>query len=74
MRAVVAVADADALGMQEDVQGVQGRETGGVGQAGGVEEGSQERFEARAGGGRIARIDVGVEGLSHLSVSEGDSR
>ena len=50
MRAVVAVADADALRVQEDVQGVQGREAGGVGQAGGVEEGRQEGFEARACG------------------------
>ena len=66
MRAVVAVADADAAGAQEDVEGVQGGEAGGVGEAGGAEEGGQERLEARAGGGGFARVDVCVGGLGAL--------
>ncbi len=54
VRAMVATADADALWVQEDVQSVQGGEAGGVGQAGGVEEGVQEGFEACACGGGMA--------------------
>lgn len=37
--AVVAWADADAGGAQEDVEGVEGGEAGGIGEAGAVEEG-----------------------------------
>lgn len=58
--AVVAGADADAGGVQEDIERVQGGEAGGVGQAGAVEEGGEERFEAGAGGGCVARVDVYV--------------
>lgn len=39
MGAVVAVANADAAGVQEDVESVEGGEAGGVGYAGAVEEG-----------------------------------
>ena len=66
VRAVVSVADADAFGVQEDVDGVQGREAGRVGEAGGVEEGREERFEAGARGGGFAGVDVGVERLGSL--------
>lgn len=66
MRAMVSAANAHALRVQKDVDGVQGREAGGVGQAGGVEEGRQERFKPRARGGGFAGVDVGVEGLGTL--------
>lgn len=58
--------DADALRVQEHVQSVQGREAGGIGQAGAVEEGRQERFESRARGGGVAGVDVGIERLGIL--------
>lgn len=61
--AVVAGADADAGGAQEDVQRVEGGEAGGVGEAGTVEEGGEERFEAGAGGGGVAGVDVGIGGV-----------
>ena len=63
---MVSAANAYALRVQEDVDGVQGREAGGVGQAGGMEEGRQERFEPRACGGGLAGVDMGVEGLGTL--------
>ena len=66
MRAVVAVADADAFGVQEDVDGVQGGEAGGVGEAGCVQERGEERFETGARGGGFAGVDVGVERLGSL--------
>lgn len=57
---MVSAPNADALRVQEDVQGVQGREAGRVGQAGAMEERAQDRFETRARGGCFARVDVGV--------------
>ncbi len=70
--AVVAGADADACGVEEDVQRVEGGEAGGVGEAGAVEEGGEERFEARAGGGGVSRVDVGVGGVGMWLGGGGD--
>ena len=68
--AVVAGADADARGVKEDVQRVEGGEAGGVGEAGAVEEGGEERFEAGACGGGVAGVDVGV-GVGGVRVGGG---
>ena len=66
MRAVVPAPDADAPGLQEDVQGVQGRQAGRVGQTRGAEEGREERFEPGARGRREPGVDVRVERLRPL--------
>lgn len=66
MRAVVAAPDADAPGLQEDVQGVQGRQAGRVGQTRGAEEGREERFEPGARGRGEPGVDVRVERLRPL--------
>ena len=57
---MVSSPNAHALRVEKDVQGVQGREAGRVGQAGAMEERAQDRFETRARGGCCAGVDVGV--------------
>ena len=66
VRAMVSSSDADTLWVQETVEGVQGREARGVGQAGRVEEGCQDGFEACACRGCFAGVDVGIEWLGSL--------
>ena len=60
VRAVVAAADGDGAGAQLDVGRVEGREAGGVGQGGAVQERAEDAFEARAGRGCVAGVDVAV--------------
>lgn len=61
VRAVVAVADGDAFGVEQDEGGVQGGEAGGVGEGRAVEEGAEEGFEAGGVGRGVAGVDVFVE-------------
>lgn len=63
---MVSAPDTDASGVQENVDGVQGREAGGVGNTRRAQERRQERFEPGARGGRCARVDVCVERLRPL--------
>ena len=70
VRAVVAVADGDALGVEQDEGGVQGGEAGGVGQGVGVEEGGEEGFEPGGVGCGFARVDVFVEGVDLVGLVE----
>lgn len=63
---MVSAADTDALGVQEDVESVQSRQAGRVGQTGGVEERREESLEAGARGGGEAGVDVCVVWLGPL--------
>lgn len=60
MGAMVTTSDACTFGVQEDVESMQSGETAGVGETGGVEEGSKESFKARRAGSGLARVDMGV--------------
>lgn len=68
MTAVVPAADSDALGVEEDDQGVEGGQAGGVGQGGALEEGGEDGFEAGGVGAGVAAVDVGVEGSVRVCV------
>lgn len=70
---MVSSPNAHALRVQKDVQGVQGREAGRVGQAGGMERTAQDSFETRARGGCFARVDVGVGRLGPLETGGKES-
>jgi hypothetical protein len=60
--AVVAAADGDAFGVEEDDERVEGGEAGGVGEGRTAEEGGEDCFVAGAGWGGVAGVDVGVGG------------
>ena len=62
MAAVVAVADGDAAGVEVNEEGVEGRETGGVGQAVRVHQGGEGCFEAGGCWSGEAGVDVGIVG------------
>ncbi len=66
MGAMVSDPDTYAPGVYEDVEGVQGRQAGRVGQTRGVEERREEGFETGACGGGVAGVDVCVEWLGSL--------
>lgn len=69
---MIAGADGDAAGVQEDVEGVQCGEAGCVCYGRAVQEGGEEGFEARGVGGGVARVDVCVCGLGVGLLGGGD--
>ena len=58
--AMITCCDRNSTGFEKDVGGVEGGETGGVGQGRGVEEWGKDGFETGCGGGGMPGVDVAV--------------